>query len=98
MTKAQYKVLGRLRKKQTNHSDVAVVESSSTSCTIYLPFPGLYLTYSSDGKLAQTQTIVEREAAGNTLAKAGGNAVLQGEMGSEEYGRSVPVIDDDVPF
>lgn len=93
MTKAQYKVLGRLRRKQTNKSDVEVVESSSTSCTIYLPFPGFYLTYDNDGKLILTETIAERKAGTKTLS---GQMLLAGEMGDGVY--RAPVIDDDCPF
>ncbi len=101
MTKAQYKVFNRLRKKQTNRSDVALVETSTTSCTIFVTFPGLYLTYDNAGKLIETQTVIEREAAGHALTKPGGNIQLQGEMGSDDYGgmfNRIPVIDDDVPF
>ncbi len=93
MTRAQYKVLDRLRKKQVNKSDVAVVESSSTSCTIYLPFPGLYLSYNSDGQLFLTQTIAEREKAGTALAQPGGDKLLAGEMADGVY--KVPVYDDE---
>lgn len=69
------------------------MESSSTSVTIYLPFPGLYLTYDNGGKLVLTETIAERESGSKTLAKPGGNVVLQGELGS-----GMQVIDDDCPF
>ncbi len=93
MTKAQYKVLGRLRKKQINQSDVEVVECSESCCVIYLPYPGLYLTYNNGGKLVLTETTAERDKGTGTLH--GGKNVLQGEMGSGYY---PDVYDDDTPF
>ncbi len=101
MTKAQYKVLNRLQKKQTNRVDVSVVESSETSVTFYVAFPGLYLTYDRVGKLISTETPVEREKAGRELTRAGG-PVLKGEMGSGEYRPALVEVWDDesdsVPF
>ncbi len=81
MTKAQYRAFNRLRKKQTNASDVRVVESSQSCAVIYVAFPGLYLTYSNDGKLLLTETVKEREAGKGQLLIPGMAPVLVGEMG-----------------
>lgn len=94
MTKAQYKVLGRLRKKQTNRSDLEVVDATSTSCTIFLPFPGLYLSYDNDGKLYLTETIKERMAGKKAMK---GSPLLAGEMADGVYNKPT-VYDDDIPF
>lgn len=98
MTKAQLKVLNRLQKKQSNRTDVTVVETSESSATFHVAFPGLYLTYDNLGKLIATETPVERERANRELTRPGG-PVLAGEMGSGEY-KPLPieVLDDDVPF
>ncbi len=85
-----------MRRKQTNRSDVEVVDSSSTSCTVYLPFPGFYLTYDNDGHLVLTETIAERKAGTKALR---GQPLLAGEMGDGVY---KPTVYDDesdlVPF
>jgi hypothetical protein len=83
VTKSQDKVFAKLRKRQTNSSDVVVVETSETYCVFFVAFPGLYLTYDRMGKLLETETVIERTVAGKSLAKLGdqGDLILSGEMG-----------------
>jgi len=81
MTKPQYKVFNRLQRKQVNSQDVQVVEASETSCTIYVAFPGLYLTYDHAGKLIETETARERALARRELVIMGQQLNLNGEMG-----------------
>ena len=79
MTKAQHRKYNQLRKKQVNR-DIAIVETSESSVTFYLQFPGLYLTYGCDGHLEMTETVASRESSGRPMA---GSVLLQGELGSD---------------
>ena len=82
MTKSQYKVFSKLQRRQVNSDDAQVVEASESSCTIYLAFPGLYLTYDHLGKLMETETVTERTLTGRPLAVPGQQQMnLDTEMG-----------------
>lgn len=103
MTRAQYRILNRLRKKQTNRDDVTVVDSASHFVVFHLAFPGIYVTYNDDGHLIETETEAQRKEKQKPLAIPGKvNLVIGGEMGSDNYGMqpNKPIIhdDDDVPF
>lgn len=96
MTKAQYRMFNRLRKKQSNHDDAMVVDASFRTITIYLRFPGLYLTYDPVGTLLQSETEAERRKSGGRLASEG-----PVEIEVDEIPKGLPVeVDDDgdVPF
>ena len=95
MTRSQYRVYNRLRKKQVNHV-VDVVEASDSSVTFHVPFPGLYLTYGNLGELLLTETEAERREGSKPLK----GYQLGGEVGSDTRGIKAPpeVLDDDVPF
>ena len=80
MTRAQHRVFNRLRHKQVNANDVAVVEVSDGAVTFFVTFPGLYLTYDNTGGLLEVETVTEREQHVRRLV---GNAAPEGEMGSD---------------
>lgn len=71
MTKAQNRVFNRLMNKQVNKRDCMIVDFTEHTVTIHLRFPGLYLTYDDAGYLTDTETEVQRKAAGKRLASAG---------------------------
>jgi hypothetical protein len=84
MTKSQCRVFNKLRKKEVNRSDVAVVEASDTSITFWVAFPGLFLTYDQRGVLIGSETITERTGSGKPMTPSAdaSQLVLGGELGS----------------
>jgi hypothetical protein len=95
MTKAQYRVYNRLAKKQVNRrQDIRIVEESASSVTLYITFPGLYLTYGSAGNLLETQTEAER-VLGKRPVASGPVAGYDRELGSSDYFKQPVVIDDE---
>jgi hypothetical protein len=102
MTRAQYQVFRRLAKKQTNRTDISVVDRGAQSVTFHVPFPGLYLTYDRKGTLMLTETEAERWQGGKRLAlQQSIDLVIGGEVGSENYTPQKiddTITDDDIPF
>jgi hypothetical protein len=84
VTKSQCRVFNKLRKKEVNRSDVAVVEASDTAITFWVAFPGLFLTYDQKGSLIGSETITERAGNGKpmTPSQDAAQLVLGGELGS----------------
>jgi hypothetical protein len=80
MTKAQCRKYNKLRDRQVNR-DVMVIETSESSITFFVPFPGLYLTYDNVGGLLLTETDAQRRLNAKTIAIPGQQPTLTGEMG-----------------
>lgn len=90
-------MFNRLAKRQVNRlHDVKVVDEGEASVTIYIAYPGLYLTYDRTGKLIESASPKEWEAKGNRPAVAPvRQLVFAGTL------KPLPVMpddDDDVPF